>query len=50
MQESGIDTSIYSAHSTRHAATSAANCRGVTIDIRVFLIFNKIICDNDFFL
>lgn len=30
---SGIDTSIYSAHSTRHAATSTANKHGVNIDL-----------------
>lgn len=32
LQESGIDTSIFSAHSTRHAATSAAGRRGVSIE------------------
>lgn len=31
--ESGIDTSVFSAHSTRHAATSAANRLGVSIDL-----------------
>lgn len=30
---SGIDTSIFTAHSTRHAATSSANKLGVSIDI-----------------
>lgn len=31
--ESGIDTSIFSAHSTRHASTSAAHNSGVNIDL-----------------
>lgn len=33
LEESGIDTSIFTAHSTRHAATSAAARRGVSIEI-----------------
>lgn len=33
LHESGVDTNIYSAHSARHAATSAADRRGVPIDI-----------------
>lgn len=33
LHKSGVDTSIFSAHSTRHAATSAANRLGVNIDI-----------------
>lgn len=33
LYESGVDTNIYSAHSVRHAATSAADRRGVPIDI-----------------
>lgn len=32
LEESGIDTSVFSAHSTRHASTSAARMRGVSID------------------
>lgn len=32
LSESGIDTSVFSAHSTRHAATSAAHRLGVSID------------------
>lgn len=32
MEESGIDISIFSAHSTRHASTSAAYSKGVNID------------------
>jgi len=32
LQESGIDTDIFSAHSTRHASTSAAKLKGVNID------------------
>ena len=31
LQEAGVDTSIYKAHSTRAAATSAANRKGVPI-------------------
>lgn len=33
LQDSGIDISIFTAHSTRHAATSKANKLGVSIDI-----------------
>src|SRR6056300_808269 len=33
LNESGIDTSIYSAHSTRAASTSKANLRQVPIDV-----------------
>lgn len=33
LSAAGIDTSVYSAHSTRHASTSAANRQGVSIDI-----------------
>lgn len=33
LYESGIDTSIFSAHSTRHASTSAASRLGVNIDV-----------------
>lgn len=33
LQESGLDTSIFSAYSTRHASTSAANRNGVNIDL-----------------
>lgn len=33
LQESGVDTNIFSAHSFRHAATSAANRRGVSIEL-----------------
>lgn len=33
LQESGIDTSLFSAHSTRHASTSAARRLGVSIDL-----------------
>lgn len=32
MSSSGIDTSVFSAHSTRHASTSAAQRAGVSID------------------
>lgn len=32
LSESGIDTSVFSAHSTRHASTSAAASAGVSID------------------
>lgn len=31
--EAGIDTEIFSAHSTRHAATSCANRKGLNIDL-----------------
>lgn len=33
LSESGVDTSIFKSHSTRHAATSAANRLGVNIDL-----------------
>lgn len=33
LSESGIDTHIYSAHSARHAATSAAGRRGISVEI-----------------
>lgn len=33
LQESGIDTSIFSAHSTRHAATSAAHEKGISLKL-----------------
>lgn len=33
LKESGIDTSIFSAHSTRHASTSAAERKGINLDI-----------------
>lgn len=33
LDKSGVDTRIFSGHSTRHAATSAANRLGVSIDI-----------------
>lgn len=33
LHSSGVDTSIFSAHSTRHAATSTANRLGVNIDL-----------------
>lgn len=33
LNSSGIDTSIFSAHSTRHAATSSAKRLGVNIDL-----------------
>lgn len=33
LQSSGIDTSIFSAHSTRHASTSRANRVGVNLDV-----------------
>lgn len=33
LQQSGVDTSIFSAHSTRHAATSKANRLGVSIEV-----------------
>ncbi|KAJ2940862.1 hypothetical protein O0L34_g17139 [Tuta absoluta] len=32
LKDSGIDVSIFSSHSTRHAATSQAHRQGVTID------------------
>lgn len=33
LYESGIDTSVFSAHSTRHASTSAAKRKGITFDV-----------------
>ncbi|KYN03437.1 hypothetical protein ALC62_05721, partial [Cyphomyrmex costatus] len=33
LQESGVDTSAFTAHSTRHAFTSAAKRKGVNIDL-----------------
>lgn len=33
LAESGVDVSIFSAHSTRHASTSAAKAAGVSLDI-----------------
>lgn len=33
LSESGIDTSVFTAHSVRHASTSAADRRGVSIEI-----------------
>lgn len=33
LSESGIDTNIFTAHSTRHASTSAARRNGVSIDV-----------------
>lgn len=33
LMESGIDTSIFSSHSTRHAATSKAKALGVSLDV-----------------
>ncbi|KAL0861715.1 hypothetical protein ABMA27_009196 [Loxostege sticticalis] len=33
MKESGIDTEVFSAHSTRHASTSAAHRRGISLDL-----------------
>lgn len=33
LSESGIDITIFSAHSTRHASTSAANRKGLSVDI-----------------
>lgn len=33
LHKSGVDTSIFSAHSTRHAATTTANKIGVNIDV-----------------
>lgn len=33
LSESGVDTTLFRAHSTRHASTSAANAAGVSIDI-----------------
>lgn len=33
LSESGVDTSVFSAHSTRHASTSAAASAGVSLDV-----------------
>lgn len=33
LSDSGVDTNVFSAHSTRHASTSAAKRNGVSIDI-----------------
>lgn len=33
LQQSGLDTKIFSTHSTRHSATSYANKKGVSIDL-----------------
>lgn len=33
LSNSGVDVGVFSAHSTRHASTSAANRSGVSIDI-----------------
>lgn len=33
LSASGIDTSIFSAHSTRHASTSSASLSGISIDV-----------------
>ncbi|XP_043276104.1 uncharacterized protein [Venturia canescens] len=33
MKESGVDTEVFSAHSTRHASTSVAFTKGVSLDI-----------------
>lgn len=33
LQKSGVDTSTFSAHSTRHAATSAAHRKGINIEL-----------------
>lgn len=60
LKDSGINTSIFTGHSTRHAATSTANRCGVSIDVirktagwtdssKVFARFyNKEIIDIDF--
>lgn len=32
LSESGVDVSTFGAHSTRHAATSAARCAGLSVD------------------
>ena len=32
MKDAGVDTSVYQAHSCRHAATTAANIQGVSLD------------------
>lgn len=33
LAESGVDITVFSAHSTRHASTSAANRKGLSVDI-----------------
>lgn len=33
LRESGLDTNVFSAHSTRHASTSAAKRKGVSFDV-----------------
>lgn len=33
LKDSGIDTSMFTAHSTRHAATSYACTRGISLDV-----------------
>lgn len=33
LHKSGIDTSVFGAHSTRHASTSKAKCLGINLDI-----------------
>lgn len=33
LEESGVDTTIFTAHSTRHASTSAAGRRGISVDL-----------------
>lgn len=33
LSESGVDISIFSAHSTRHASTSAANRKGLSVEV-----------------
>lgn len=33
LTESGVDTTIFSAHSTRHASTSAAKRKGISVDL-----------------
>lgn len=33
LNDSGVDTSIFSAHSTRHASTSAASRAGLSVDV-----------------
>lgn len=33
LQTSGVDTTVFTAHSTRHAATSAVFCKGVSVDL-----------------
>lgn len=33
LYESGVDSDVFSAHSTRHASTSAAKCKGVNFEL-----------------